>query len=449
LRLFTLLFLAIAPAVAASTRVTLLHFSDYHSHALPFYSEGRPDQGGVARAVGYLRKEHQRGAIVLSGGDMINKGSPAWSDKYRCIEWPWFNEVVDAMAYGNHDSDYGPYEFQKCAKTVAYPIVSANVLDSNGHSIFTPYVILLRGKVKIGVFAIAGPDFDALVKPDSRPAADTRFTDRIAAARDAVRDLRNDHVNAIVMIGHEHRDADFELARAVPGIDLIFGTHSHLKDELKKIPGTATWFISPYQYLAYISRVVMTFEKGRLQNVAGELVRVDASMAADRKIEKRVAQLQHDLEHDPAYASLFTPIGAMPKTLEIADLGHTAVALMQRLTDTDVALSTVSSFRQAIPAGTVTMEALRSALPYDNEIVTAELSGEALRKLFQAGAAGADGGLFVAGAQAPDPAKTYRVATTDYLAKIAAGYRDAFAGAVIKTTGLRVRDELRKMIAGR
>lgn len=28
-----------------TTQVTLLHFSDYHSHALPFYSEGREGQG--------------------------------------------------------------------------------------------------------------------------------------------------------------------------------------------------------------------------------------------------------------------------------------------------------------------------------------------------------------------------------------------------------------------
>ena len=38
---------------------------------------------------------------------MINQGSPSWSDKYRCAEWPWLNGIVDAMALGNHDFDYG------------------------------------------------------------------------------------------------------------------------------------------------------------------------------------------------------------------------------------------------------------------------------------------------------------------------------------------------------
>ena len=82
----------------ARTKIVLLHFSDYHSHALPFYSEGRAGQGGIARAIGYMKRARSgEDAVVLSGGDMINQGSPAWSDKYHCEEWPWLNGVVDAV----------------------------------------------------------------------------------------------------------------------------------------------------------------------------------------------------------------------------------------------------------------------------------------------------------------------------------------------------------------
>ena len=50
--------------VLAATLVTLLHFSDYHSHALPFYSDGMEEQGGIARAVTYLRTAKRQGALV-------------------------------------------------------------------------------------------------------------------------------------------------------------------------------------------------------------------------------------------------------------------------------------------------------------------------------------------------------------------------------------------------
>jgi len=63
--LFLSLLFVCAAAHARTTRVTLLHFSDYHSHALPFYSEGREGQGGIARAIGYLRAQKRNGALVF------------------------------------------------------------------------------------------------------------------------------------------------------------------------------------------------------------------------------------------------------------------------------------------------------------------------------------------------------------------------------------------------
>src|SRR5882672_6315363 len=116
---FLAAFFAALPA-AADTTITLLHFSDYHSHALPFYTE-QGERGGIARAIGALKREKKNGALVFSGGDTINKGAPAWSDKYGCVEWPWLNGIVDAMAFGNHDADYGHDDFDRCRAAIRYP----------------------------------------------------------------------------------------------------------------------------------------------------------------------------------------------------------------------------------------------------------------------------------------------------------------------------------------
>ena len=88
---------------------------------------------------------------------MLNLGAPAWSDKYMCVEWPWLNGIVDAMALGNHDPDYGDAELLHCRQQVRYPILSANT------SGFERSLYFDRNGVRIGVFAIAGPDFPALV----------------------------------------------------------------------------------------------------------------------------------------------------------------------------------------------------------------------------------------------------------------------------------------------
>ena len=428
-----------AYAFARTTRVVLLHFSDYHSHAQPFYSEGREAQGGIARAIGYLKREKRRGALVFSGGDMINKGSPAWSDKYGCAEWPWFDGVVDAMAFGNHEPDYGFAAMQRCLSSIHFPVLSANTDGFHASQVF-----VVKG-IRIGVFAIAGSDFKSLVK---EPAL--RFGDATAAARNAVRHLREtQRADVVVMIGHEHLNDDFALARAVPGLDILFGSHSHLKRDLTRIEGTSTWFISPFQYLAYISRVELVFQGHKLTHAGGDLIPVDARMPVDRVVARKVAIMQRDLEHDPQYAPLFESVGTLTTPISVDDLAARSVEIMREAARADVALSTASSFRQALPQGRVTVEALRSALPYDNEILVYEMRGDGVEKLLAYGDSlkGSDSYAIAARPPSIDREKLYRVATTDYLAKVATGYRDFFAGLTPEGAGLHVREEVRKRLA--
>jgi 5'-nucleotidase len=423
------LLLLCGTAQAAPQTVTILHFSDYHSHAVPFYDGGREGQGGIARAAGYLRQEKRKGAVVFSGGDMVNKGSPAWSDKYECAEWPWLNGIVDAMAFGNHDADYGREAFLRCRAQVTYPILSANTAGLQRTAI-------VRSKgLRIGVFALAGSDFPALVKAEG-----FAFGDRIAAARGAVRDLRQQRADAVVMIGHEHVDDDYALARAVPGIDVILGTHSHLARDLTPIDGTNTWFISPGQYLTHISRVELTVDGGKVMRVDGKLIRVDDSLPLDRTLARRVAAMQRALERDPKYAPLFEPVARLAKPVSVDELAATSVDIMRRAAAADAALSTASSFRQALAPGVLTLEELRAAMPYDNEIVVVEMSGAELARLLEA-SKGEE--ALVATRQEIDATKNYRVAVTDYLANVATRYRDFFANAPKHPTGLRVRNEVR------
>jgi 5'-nucleotidase / UDP-sugar diphosphatase len=415
MRRLALLLLLAFPALADEKTVTLFHFSDYHSHAIPFYTDDG-ERGGIARAIGYLKQQKRRGALVLSGGDTINKGSPAWSDTYQCAEWSWWNGIVDAMAFGNHDADYGYGAFQRCRNSTRYPILSAN---TGG---LRPYQVFTREGLSIGVFAVAGSDFAQLVK-----VPQLTFTDPIAAARETVRELReNERVDAVVLIGHQHTEDDYALARAVPGIDLILGSHSHLKRELVQIPGTRTWFISPSQYLTYISWVELHFADGKLGAIDGALVPVDARMREDRAIATRVAGMQEELER--RNPELFASIGTLPAPLSVAALAQRALDLMRKATNTAVAISTTSSFRRPLPAGTLTPELLRAAMPYDNEIVVCTITGADLQRLQPES--------FLSTSETIDPARTYKAAMTDYL-----WGREKFD---CERTGLRVRAELQK-----
>ncbi|HKO54522.1 MAG TPA: 5'-nucleotidase C-terminal domain-containing protein [Thermoanaerobaculia bacterium] len=396
--------------VLMSTVITLLHFSDYHSHAIPSYSEDRADQGGIARAIAYMKS--QKGALVFSGGDMMNKGAPAWSDEYKCAEWSWLNGVVDAMALGNHDADYGAEELERCRKTVSYPILSGS------------YAVFTRKGVRVGAFATAGPD--------------------VETARRLVQELRGkEKVDVVVYIGHEHRDDDEKLARAVPGIDLIFGTHSHIKQPLTKIDGTNTWFISPFQYLTYISHVQLTVDDHRVVAAKGELVPINSRIREDKAIARRVAAMQRELEQK--HPELFRPIGTLQQAIGQDELGQRTVEIMRDAVNADAALSTTSSFRQPLPAGPLTEELLRNAMPYDNEIVVCTMSGAQLQRVldFAESKRGTDAFAYIVRPATIDRDESYKVAAADFLAN--GPYREVFACEKTKS-GKRVREEVRRRL---
>ncbi len=248
------------------------------------------------------------------------------------------------------------------------------------------------------------------------------------------------------MIGHEHVEDDYKLAR-LADIDVIFGTHTHVKREMTRMANTHTWFISPYQYGTYVSVVDVTFEGKKRVSIRGRLVPMVSSIPEDPAIAKRVAKMQRDLEADPAYRDLFVPFAKLARPMEIENVVAFTLDTMRDIAHADAAMSTASSFRQALPKGAIDPETLRAALPYDNEIVIAEVSGAQLQQIYDlANADPASDAYAFATKIAIDPAKTYKVAITDYMAKVSTSYRDRFASAKLTNTGMRVRSEVMKRL---
>jgi 5'-nucleotidase len=479
-----LLLLSALAAPTPSTTVRVLHFSDYHSHALPFRSEGRDGQGGLARAVALFKEARDGRTLVLSGGDMLNRGVPAWSDEFRCVEWPWLDGLVDAMALGNHDLDYGPQVFEACRRSVRFPVLSANLVDAEGRPLLTvqgaPYLVRQVAGVRIGVFALAGPDVQRLIKPADLPPG-ARWADAVETARAVVAALREkERVQAVVLIGHQARADDAALARAVPGIDLILGTHSHFKGRLETIAGTATRTIAPYQYLSYVSEVEMRFEHGRLFGITGRLLPLDHRRPEDPDVAARVAALQRRLiERRP---ERFAVVGRTAGALDDAGLssgesliGNWATDVLRQRAGAHAFFSTASSFRAALPAGPVTLEDFYAAVPYPNRVALVRLSGAQLLEWLAVSVSRRGTDTFsqlsgvryrvrdgrpvdvrvlrdparpAAGHVALEPAATYVVGTTDYQSSFVDGYRQIYAaGTGARLTDLDVHTVLRDALA--
>ena len=467
---------------SSSLTIPIFHFSDYHSHAVPFYSEGKPNQAGIARTVGFLRGQvlTNPNTVVFNGGDTMNTGSPSWSDKYLCTEWDWFNGIADGMAIGNHEFDYGLGLFEQCRAKIDYPIIIGNLVNAETGEPYLkvngkPYLIVERGGVRLGVFAVAGNDYPRLIRPALLPPG-TKWADGTETAKELVRRLREEErVNAVISIGHRDYAEDLEMAKAVPGIDVIFGTHAHRKEGLGRIPGTNTWYLSPYQYLTYLSNVNLTFTAGRLTWVSGGLVKMDESVPEAPDVAEGVKARQAALEADPAFAARFQKIGSA--AVELSDenlntgeavIGNFVMDIFRRKAGAHLAVSTSSSFRASIPPGDIRMEEYLAALPYRNIITNVDLPGAAVRELLNVAASKVTTDAFLqqSGARfalrngraeniqilvdpadeskgyAPlDDGATYTVATTDFAANVQADYSKIFAkGTNKRSTKLVVND---------
>ncbi|MEZ4866778.1 MAG: 5'-nucleotidase C-terminal domain-containing protein [Caldilineaceae bacterium] len=465
----------------AATTIDIYHFSDYHSHALPGFAESEPDRGGVARVIGLLDKvkADNPNVLVFSGGDMMNLSNPIWSDVYTCTEWSWLNGVVDGMALGNHEFDYGADTFGHCANHITYPLLSSGLVYSDTLAPYLPeYEVYEVNGVRIGVFAVAGDDFPRIVRPELIPAG-TRWLvgeEKLARAAQIVETLRNEEgADVVISIGHESRAEDEAMARAIPGIDLILGTHSHLKVPLIQIEGTTTYFISPFQYLDYVSHVTLHLADGKVVGVTGDLVAINEATPANEVLVEKVTEMQDQLEelHPERFAVLGEAAGLIDNTdinLGETGIGNFVTDVARQAVNAHLFLSTSSSFRAALPPGPITQEAYLTALPYKNSIVTAELSGEQLLALLTLSAQkrGSDAFSQISGVRYTlhtsdnsvsdvqvladptdpsagyvdlDPAATYLVATTNFQALIAADYKDIFAATqAVTNTEIDIND---------
>ena len=160
----------------------------------------------------------------------------------------------DVITIGNHEYDYGPDLLAEYYTAAGYPaanadtvLVASNVLPPPGHAlddvgISKTHVKVLEGGLKLGFFGLIG--IDAVnVAPNAAPV---EFADQVEAAQAAVAELEKQDVDVIIAITHAGEDEDVDLAKAVPGIDVVVGGHAHtlLREPIEARPSSSRQGVS-------------------------------------------------------------------------------------------------------------------------------------------------------------------------------------------------------------
>jgi 5'-nucleotidase/UDP-sugar diphosphatase len=420
------------PAKDATYKLTVLHTNDHHGH---FWHNSDGEYGMAARktVIDQIRREVTAAggySLLLDGGD-VNTGVPESDLQDAVPDFKGMNLLgYQAMAVGNHEFDK-PLAVLKMQRDLAqFPMLSANIYES-GQRMFAPYTMFNLGGLKVGVMGLTTEDTVRMAHPDN--VNKLEFRSAISEASKVVPELRQqaDVVIAATHMGHYENGqhgtqapGDVELARAVPGIDLVVGGHTQNPACMKAenvldrayVPGAAcqpdrqngSWIIQAYEWGKYVGRADFEYNKGEFKLVKYTLIPINLKKsvtAPDGKTSKQ--PYTQNIVEDPAMLALLTPfqqfgqdkldvqIGSGDAKLEgdravvrsqVTNLGVLIGRAMMDKTQADLAIVNAGGVRDSIAAGPISYKQVLKVHPFGNTICTVQLSGAELLDYLNAAA---------------------------------------------------------------
>jgi 2',3'-cyclic-nucleotide 2'-phosphodiesterase (5'-nucleotidase family) len=440
-----------APSAAAlgADRIQLLHTDDIHGHLESEVVGGGTasfNAGGMATLATLVAQQRARApgrTLLVDGGDSWQGTFISNSNRGEAVTKAMGLMKYDALAVGNHDFDWGQDVLAQRSHEATFPFLATNVTErATGKlpSYLKPYVVKDLGIARVGILGVTNPLGNTIVKATS--VAGLSFGPA-AQVQPFLSELQK-QADIIVVVAHIGSTDAAQLARDVPGIDVIVAAHDHAALQTARVEGRTT-IVDSGAYTQYFGRLEILVDPAthKMKDAvrAGELVAIAAS--ASVRPDPEISAI---VEAHRAEAAKYTSriVGTIASDLDnprdengIGNMiGDAFVEYGQKQGwKTDVAFYNAAGVRAPLKAGPVSYGQLYSVLPFENTIVSVDLTGVQLREVLE-DASGRAGRLQIGGgrwayqfsngagqrvldatiAGAPlDPNRVYHVATIDYL----------------------------------
>ena len=420
-------------------RLLIVHTNDVH---------GRVD--GLTRAatlIEHVRRENADAAVVyLDAGDVEETTSRLSNlTKGAAMHRLLHAAGCRAVAVGNGAVlRYGPDVLAELAEAVPYPHLAANLLrDGKLLAGAQPAALLEADGLRLGVVGITLMDWPEIYEGIfgcERPAP-------AGIAREHARRLREDGADVVIVLSHLGADRDRALAAELDGeVALIVGGHSHtLLAEGERVGGVVV--AQAGNHAEHLGVVELSVGAEGAAVVAARVLEVGDALPEHDGLLAEIAAIERELE-----TWLGEVIGELAEPLDLAydrdcsSAQFMADVVRERLRG-DVGLCVAAcAFNAPLSAGPLTRGALYEACESPAVPAATTMTGEQLRELVAkgrdavvaadvphtfrgrprglmhlSGVEWCEGELFVGG-QPVDPARAYRVASTDYEVEAYGGY---------------------------
>jgi 2',3'-cyclic-nucleotide 2'-phosphodiesterase (5'-nucleotidase family) len=443
-----------APAFAETVTIRFVQTNDLDR------MEEDDGRGGFARVAAVLEAERAAGpTLFIHSGDAISPSLLSGIDK-GAHQIDIMNQMgIDIMVPGNHEFDFGPDVFRSRMAEVKFPVVSSNIREADGSqpaNTIDEKIIEVAG-IKLGFYGLTTEDTSVLATTGDMTFASTIDTGRAkgAALREAGADL-------VVAVVHTPLAVDQILARDNAADLILSGHDEHLLTYYDgRVAMTESYSQGDFVVVTELA-IDKTEEDGEVEVSWRPTFRVidtatvephaDIAAAVQTYVDKLDAELKVEI------GTTETPLDSRRATVrgEEAAIGNLIADATREAVDADIGITNGGGIRadKEYPAGTVlTRGDILAELPFGNVTVKLELTGQQILDGLENGFSQVTevagrfphvSGMVVEvdlsklpgervqsvtiGGEPLDPAKTYTVATNDYMAGGGDGY-SAFAGA--------------------
>lgn len=461
-RLVVLLALAavfVADAAFAQTaKVTFILVNDIYIMGDQAGADGRR-RGGFARLAAVVKAERAKAretgghVIFAHAGDTLSPSLMSGLDRGAHIIALTNMIPPDIFVPGNHEFDFGKTTFLQRMAEAKFPLYAANLRGPDGKPLpgFKDRSIVTIDGVRIG---LTGATLDDTPRMSS--SEDLQFLPTVATAREQAQALRQEGADFVVAVLHADRQQDYALF-ATRIVDLILTGHDH--DLFVAYDEGGAMVESSYDahYVTAVDVTITVREQDGKRAVAWwpQFRIIDtATVTPDPEVVAAVAAFEARLarEMDTSLGTTAVELdsrNAIVRTREAA-IGNLIADAIRAAAKADVGFMNGGGIRagKVYAAGTrITGRDVLAELPFGNRVATFALDGVALRRAVEHGLAQLPdaGGRFpqvsgmtitadlsrppgsrvvairVGGAPLDD-ARTYRVATIDFLARGGDGY---------------------------
>ncbi len=459
--------------------VRVLETTDFHGAILGGTRERRsqrPTGGSVALAAAIERERalNPEGTVLLDGGDLFQGPMISNLQFGRPVVEQMNMLGYTAAAVGNHEFDWGVDTLVRRVREMRFAALGANMVERKTNKLprwaRSDTTVLRRG-VRVGIVGLAYPGTPRVTMPAN--VAHLRFDDDSTAAALVSQRLRKQ--GAIVVLGVGHIPAETDSLRKASGnlarlgkvatVDAWFGGHSHnvVDDRVEGRPILIAG--AQGQYLAVADLIVDPIKQKVIESNARVLT-VYADGPADSAWVKHVERWNEGVA--PIAAEVIGDATvALHRRRPESTIGDFICDAMRADTGVDIAMQNPGGMRADLDAGPITRGDVYAVMPFDNTIVTLELTGEQVKLALEQALRGSrvtqvSGIRYVVDSKKPalervirvthadgtplDPKRTYKVAVNNFMASGGDQY-DALAQPANRSdTGRLIRDAMEKFV---